>query len=354
MSRKVLSKNPAWKELVVASTAKLQEAVERLNSQASKIVLIVEGGAGLVGTVSDGDIRRGLLKGVTLDDPITQVMREEPICVSRQETDIEIIRLMNNFDISHVPIVGENKRLLGLFVFEALAPKIEHDVQFVVMAGGRGVRMGEQTNNCPKPMLKVAGRPMLEHIVLQARSQGFSRLTFCVGYLQNIIEDYFGNGDWLDIEISYVCEDEPLGTAGALSLLDNPRAQPIVVSNGDVISDVNYSELLSFHNTHNAYATMAVRLHEWKNPFGVVHINDLMIERIDEKPISQAYVNAGVYVLSHSAVQQIPKNTFFDMPQFFNEIAAKKTKTMAYPLYETWMDVAKPEDLAKATRLLSS
>ena len=124
MSRKVLSKNPAWKELVVSSTAKLQEAVERLNSQSSKIVLIVEGGAGLVGTVSDGDIRRGLLKGVTLDDPITQVMREEPICVSRQETDIEIIRLMNNFDISHVPIVGENKCLLGLFVFEALAQKL--------------------------------------------------------------------------------------------------------------------------------------------------------------------------------------------------------------------------------------
>lgn len=218
----------------------------------------------------------------------------------------------------------------------------------VIMAGGMGTRMRPHTENSPKPLLPVAGRPMLEHIIERAQLEGFSRFVLSIGYLGHMIEAHFGNGERLGVQIDYLREESPLGTAGALSLLEPLPDAPFIVTNGDVITDIRYGELIDFHVRYAAAATMAVRVHEWQHPFGVVQTQGVEIIGFEEKPIARSHINAGVYALEPGALSVLDAGEHCDMPTLFERLQSKKQYTVAYPMHEPWLDVGRPVDLEQA------
>ena len=222
------------------------------------------------------------------------------------------------------------------------------------MAGGKGSRLHPQTENCPKPLLPIAGKPILEHIIERAKIEGFSHFILAIYHLGHMIEEYFGNGDALGVRIEYLREESPLGTAGALSLLNPLPESAFVVTNGDVITDIRYGELLDFHNQHGATATMAVRVHEWQNPFGVVETQGLEIVGYEEKPVSRSHINAGVYVIEPSVIGLLTKFISCDMPTLFERIRANEKKVVAYPIHENWLDIGRPDEFLKAIELGNS
>jgi NDP-sugar pyrophosphorylase family protein len=218
----------------------------------------------------------------------------------------------------------------------------------VIMAGGQGTRLRPQTEHCPKPMLSVGGKPMLEHIIERAKCEGFHRFVLAVHYLGDVIESHFGDGSRWQVEIKYVKEPSPLGTIGAISLLSQRPDAPFVVSNGDVLTDIHYGELLEFHLRHGATATMAVRLHEWQHPFGVVRTNGVDIIGFEEKPIARSHINAGIYVLDPDALDALEPGEHCDMPTLFSRLRDRARRTIVYPVHELWLDVGRPDDLERA------
>ncbi|MDC3047477.1 sugar phosphate nucleotidyltransferase, partial [Prochlorococcus sp. AH-736-A21] len=215
---------------------------------------------------------------------------------------------------------------------------------FVIMAGGQGKRLRPYTENCPKPMIEIEGKPMLEHILYRAKLEGFQNFIISINYLGQIIKDYFGDGSRHNINIKYVNEDLPLGTAGSLSLLELPD-EPFLVSNGDIITDISYGNLLDFHIKHNAVATMAIKIHQWQNPFGIVSMDGIVIKGFEEKPIIKSQVNAGVYALSKDSLDSLIKNEKCDMPDLFLKLKSQKKLTIGYPIHEHWKDIGRPDDL---------
>jgi NDP-sugar pyrophosphorylase family protein len=220
----------------------------------------------------------------------------------------------------------------------------------VIMAGGKGTRLRPHTENCPKPMLPVGDKPMLEHIIDRAMSQGFNHFMLAIHYLGHMVEDYFGDGSKMNARIEYIREDAPLGTAGALGLLARSPEVPFVVTNGDVLTDINYADLLDFHIRQQVAATMAVRTHEWQHPFGVVQTKGLDIVGFEEKPINRTHINAGVYVLTPAALNELRANEHCDMPTLFERLQVNGERTVAYPMHEPWLDVGRPIDYEMAQR----
>ena len=218
----------------------------------------------------------------------------------------------------------------------------------VIMAGGQGTRLRPHTDNCPKPLLPVAGKPMLEHIVERAKAEGFERFVIAVHYLGRMIEAYFGDGSSRQIQIDYLHEEVPLGTGGAISLLEPRPDIPFIISNGDVLTDIRYGELLEFHCRQGAAATMAVRLHEWQHPYGVVRTNGVDIVGFEEKPIARSHVNAGIYVLDPCALDTLRAGERCDMPTIFSRLQDRGARTIAYPMHEPWLDVGRAADLERA------
>ena len=218
----------------------------------------------------------------------------------------------------------------------------------VIMAGGRGTRLGKHTQECPKPLLPIGDKPMLEYIIERAKAEGFEQFVLAIHYLGHMIEDYFGDGGKLQINIEYLREKTPLGTAGALGLLQSRPTEPLLVTNGDVLTDIRYSELLDFHIRHSAAATMAVRLHEWQHPFGVVKTNGVDIIGLEEKPVARSHINAGIYVLEPNVLDAIGTDEHCDMPTLFERLQDKSARTIVYPMHEPWLDVGRPADLEKA------
>jgi NDP-sugar pyrophosphorylase family protein len=253
--------------------------------------------------------------------------------------------------IQQIPEVDGENRVLALHTWDEFSAPKSLNNSMIIMAGGKGSRLRPHTEACPKPMLPVGGKPMLEHIVERAKLDGFSNFIFAVHYLRHMVEDYFGDGSRFNVKIEYLKEKEPLGTAGALSLLINKINAPFIVTNGDVITDIRYGEFLDFHIRHNATATMAVRLHEWQHPFGVVQMNGLEITGFEEKPINRTHINAGVYALNPSALSILEKNTHCDMPTLFERLQAQSQRIVAYPMHEPWLDVGRSDDLAKANQI---
>ena len=275
----------AWKKALLASDVSIQQAISNLDSSGLQIAMIVGPDGKLAGTLTDGDIRRGLLRGMPLTNPIQDIIQREPLVVPPHMSRDAVVKLMGTSKIHQLPVVDENGVLVGLHVWDELLGVRSRDNVMVVLAGGKGTRLRPHTENCPKPMLPVRGKPMLEHIVDRARRQGFTRFVFAINYLGHQIEDYFADGGRWQVEISYICETSPLGTAGALGMLKPLPSEPVLVTNGDLVTDVNYSEMLDFHIQQEAAATMAVRSHEWQNPFGVVQTDGMSIVGFEEKPV---------------------------------------------------------------------
>ena len=337
-----------WRQAVLPANATIGQAIRNLDQVAIKIVVIANNMGVLQGTVSDGDIRRGLLKGLDLNSSIDGVVHRDPLVVPPEMGRDMVVKLMLANKIQQIPVVDEQYRVVGLHLWDEITTSPNRPNLMVIMAGGMGLRLRPHTENCPKPLLLVAGKPMLEHIIERAKLEGFSCFVLAIHYLGHMIEAYFGNGERMGVQITYLREKLPLGTAGALSLL-NPRPEsPFVVTNGDVITDIHYGELLDFHIRHNAAATMAVRLHEWQHPFGVVQTRGPYIVGFEEKPISRSHINAGVYVLNPTELQLLSFEKHCDMPTLFGFIQSQGKRIVAYPMHEPWLDVGRPNDLKRA------
>ncbi|MDO8319253.1 nucleotidyltransferase family protein [Rhodoferax sp.] len=337
-----------WRKATLPVTATIQQAIANLDQVAIKIVLVVNEHGELEGTISDGDIRRGLLKGLDLNSPITNVIHRNALVVPPEMTREMVMQLMAANKIQQIPAVDEHRHVVGLHLWDEIATPTVRPNLMVIMAGGMGTRLRPHTENCPKPLLPVAGKPMLEHIIEHAKLEGFSHFVLAIHYLGHMIEDKFGNGERLGVQIDYLREQSPLGTAGALGLL-NPRPDAaFVVTNGDVITDINYGELLDFHLRHSAAATMAVRVHEWQHPFGVVQTDGIEIVGFEEKPIARSHINAGVYALDPNILSILRHDARCDMPTLFERLQAQSKRTVAYPMHEPWLDVGRPDDLNRA------
>ena len=337
-----------WESALISSSNTLKEAAESLTKSTLKICLLIDEDHRLIGTISDGDIRRGLLRGLNLGSSVQEIVKKNPFVVPAGISPDLIRQIMLVNQIQQIPEVDDENRILALHTWEEFsAPKLLNN-SMVIMAGGKGSRLRPLTETCPKPMLHVGGKPMLEHIIERAKLDGFSNFILAVHYLGDMVEDYFGDGCRLNVKIEYLKENKPLGTAGALSLLNRKLNTPFVITNGDVITDINYGELLDFHIRNKATATMAVRLHEWQHPFGVVQMNGLEITGFEEKPINRTHINAGVYVLNPSALSVLEKNSHCDMPTLFDRLQSQSHRIVAYPMHEPWLDVGRSDDLANA------
>ena len=337
-----------WRKALLPAHATIEQAIRNLDQVAIKIVLVVNDAGKLEGTVSDGDIRRALLKGLGLNSPIVSVIHRNALVVPPELGRELVMQLMVANKIQQIPVVDEHQHVVGLHLWDEITTQPTRSNLMVIMAGGMGTRLRPHTANCPKPLLPVAGRPMLEHIIERAKLQGFSHFVLAIHYLGKMIEEHFGEGERLGVRIEYLREQSPLGTAGALGLL-NPRPDAsFVVTNGDVITDIHYGELLDFHTRHAAVATMAVRVHEWQHPFGVVQIRGVEVVGFEEKPVARSHINAGVYALDPDALSVLSVNAHCDMPTLFERLQAKAKRTVAYPMYEPWLDVGRPDDLAAA------
>jgi dTDP-glucose pyrophosphorylase len=336
---------PLWPRVILQSDSTIDHAVQILNEIAMKIVLITDATGVLVGTISDGDIRRGLLKGLNLASPIESVIHHDPLVVPPELSRDVVLQLMVSNKIQQIPIVDDNLHVVGLHLWDEISTPPMRSNMMVIMAGGKGTRLLPQTENCPKPMLLIAGKPILEHIIDRAKAEGFSHFVLAIYHLGQMIEDYFGNGGRFGVIIEYLREESPLGTAGALGLLSPLPGSAFIVTNGDVITDIRYGELIDFHQQHQATATMAVRVHEWQNPFGVVEIQGSEIKGYEEKPISRSHINAGVYVIEPHVLNLLPKSEPFDMPSLFEILQKRAERLVAYPIHEPWLDVGRPEDL---------
>lgn len=342
------SQQSSWEKALLSADATVQEAIHSLNESCLQIVLVVSADRKLVGTVTDGDIRRGLLRGVNLDSSISHIVHRDAFVVPSQMGRETVMHLMQANKILQLPVVDEQRRVIGLHLWDELnAPSVRGNLM-VIMAGGLGTRLRPLTETCPKPLLPVRGKPMLEHIIERAKAEGFRRFALSINYLGHMIEEYFGNGDRLEVQIDYLREDRPLGTAGGLQLLSHVPDQPFVVTNGDVLTDIHYGEMLDFHIRQDAVASMAVRLHEWQHPFGVVQVKGIDIVGFEEKPVHRSNVNAGIYVLEPSAIESLVKEERCDMPTLFERLQSLGHRTVAYPMHEPWLDVGRPDDLDRA------
>lgn len=337
-----------WRRALLAPSATLQQAIRNLDETAMQIAIVVLPGDVLLGTLTDGDIRRGLLRGMSLETAIENIVYRDPLVVPPEISRDTVLQLMRANKVHQLPVVDSNRCVVGLHLWDELLSPAELPNAMVIMAGGQGTRLRPHTESCPKPLLQVSGKPMLEHIIERARAEGFRRFVIAVHYLGHMIEEYFGDGRRWQIDIEYLRESSPLGTAGAIGLLDPKPDLPFVVSNGDVLTDIRYAELLDFHRRHDAAATMAVRLHEWQHPFGVVRTKGVEIVGFEEKPVVRSHINAGIYVLQPDALNALPSGQHCDMPSLFLRLQEKSARTIVYPMHEPWLDVGRPDDLERA------
>ncbi len=337
-----------WHQAILPANATIGQAIRNLDKIGIKIILVANETNILEGTISDGDIRRGLLKGLDLNSPIASIVNRNALVVPPELGRELVMQLMVANKIQQIPVVDEQHHIVGLHLWDEITTPPTRGNLMVIMAGGMGTRLRPHTENCPKPMLLVAGKPMLEHIIDRAKLEGFNHFVLAIHYLGHMIEAHFGNGESLGVQIDYLRENLPLGTAGALGLLNPLPDAAFVVTNGDVITDIRYGELLDFHTRHAAAATMAVRVHEWQHPFGVVQTQGVEIVGFEEKPVARSHINAGVYALDPAALSVLAADTHCDMPTLFERLQAKAQRTVAYPMHEPWLDVGRPDDLAAA------
>lgn len=338
----------SWHHAILHEGATLQQAIRNLDESGLQIAMVVTSDGVLLGTITDGDIRRGLLRGLDLNSSAHEIIYREPLVVPPQLDRDTVLQLMQTNKIHQLPVVDAYRRVVGLHLWNGLMAPAQRSNLMVIMAGGQGTRLLPQTKSCPKSMLPVGGKPMLEHIIERAKAEGFQRFVLAIHYLGHMIEQHFRDGRRWKVQIDYLHEDSPLGTAGAIGLLDPHPDRPFIVSNGDVLTNIRYGEMLDFHCLHGADATMAVRLHEWQHPFGIVRTDGIDIVGFEEKPIARSHVNAGIYVLNPCALDILSANEPCDMPSIFSRLQERAARTVAYPVYEPWLDLGQPDTLSWA------
>jgi len=337
-----------WKKTIINPATPILEAMRIIDESTMQISLVVDAEERLVGVITDGDIRRGIIKGISLDQPVGLIMKQQFTSLRPDASQGEILNLMKLNELRQIPIVDDRGRVVDLKILGDLIKPVPRDNWVVLMAGGLGTRLRPFTDACPKPLLKVGNKPLLKTILDNFRAYDFHKFYISVNYKAEMIEDYLGDGSRWGITIDYLREGERLGTAGALGLLPEKPTQAVIVMNGDVLSNVNLQHLLDFHQSHEAKATMCVWDYHVKVPYGVIKTDQHRLIGIDEKPIQRFFVNAGIYVLEPEVLDFIPKNTPWDMPDLFALLIDKGYETAAFPIREYWMDIGRVDDFIQA------
>lgn len=334
---------------VVPETASVKSVVESLTSTGLRLSLVVSPEGALLGIISDGDIRRGLLAGEGLESPATAVMNIGFASAPSGTPVSELTRLARSREVTHLPLLDEEEKLAGLFIDQPDGRAVARDNTVVIMAGGMGLRLRPLTESTPKPMIPVGGKPMVQHTIESLRAEGFMNFVLAINYLGDQIEEHFGNGSDLGVRITYVKEEQPLGTGGALSLLEGALTSPIVLINGDVLLSARLTEMLNYHESHSADITVGVKVLDTQIPFGVIELKGNHIVALQEKPVYRDFVNAGVYVLEPGVVRSVAPAVRLDMPDLVGEWLGRQ-KVFAYPMHESWRDLGHLEDLENARR----
>lgn len=337
-----------WKTVTTAPTTTIIDAMKIIESKAMQIVLVTDMHGKLLGTVTDGDIRRGILKGISLNEPVTLIMKKNPITAHCDQSLEVIFRMMRELGIKQIPVVDGDGRIVRLELLDKIIKTSTKDNLVVIMAGGLGTRLKPLTDSCPKPMVSVGGKPVLETIINSFIDQGFNNFVIALNHMAESIQGYFGDGSKWNANIDYLIEDKRLGTAGALSLLSSRTDKSILVMNGDLLTKVNFIHLLDFHREQRATATMCVREYSVQIPYGVVDFNENHLNKIEEKPVQTYFVNAGIYVLEPEVLYLIPQNQYYDMTTIFEKLIANKMATTVFPIREYWIDIGHHQDYEKA------
>ena len=337
-----------WKEVLLYGKETIKRAAEILNQAKLKIIIVIDDNERLLGTITDGDIRRGILNNIDFSDSVKKVMNSEPLSVSKEDKHQNIYKQMQIRDILHVPILDNKNRVVGIFSdpkTKKVNPLPNH---VVLMAGGFGKRLKKLTTDKPKPLLKLGDKPILETILISLREQGFSNFHISTFFKGEMIKEYFGDGSKWDVKVDYITEPEPLGTAGALGLLDREKLKdPILIMNGDLLTKINFLSLLKLHSKESAMATSCTTEYSFEIPFGVVKIKDNAILSISEKPRQKFFVNAGIYLVNPELLDYVDGKSYLDMPTLFQLAIDKKMKLSAFPIFEYWLDVGNMNDYHK-------
>ena len=339
-------------DIIVSENTLLRDALNIIDKSSKQICLVLDDGQKLLGTVSDGDIRRALLNNISLEDTIKNVYFKNPTVANINDSKETILNLCKIKKIHQIPIVDNANNIVGLEILDELIVSESKGNKVILMVGGLGTRLRPLTENTPKPMLPVGGKPILQTIVEKFASYGFVNIVMCIGYKSHIIQDFFEDGSRFGVNIEYILENERMGTAGALSLLSPSQIQnePFFVMNGDLLTNVNFEHFLNFHNQNNAKATMGVREYDFQVPYGVVNLEDGKIKSIIEKPVHSFFVSAGIYMLSAECIKLIPKDEYYDMPTLFDKLIQMNENTISFPIREYWLDIGRMDEYEKANK----
>ncbi|MPL68886.1 Glucose-1-phosphate adenylyltransferase [bioreactor metagenome] len=341
-------KKKCWERCKVSAESTIRDTMKRIDESALQIALVVDEENKLLGVVTDGDIRRAILHNDSLDRSVVDIMSTNPITVHSNRSRGAILAKLQEKKLNCIPVVDDNNIVVDIVSLQELTYQKRRENAVVLMVGGLGTRLSPLTNKCPKPLLEVGNKPILETILENFIEAGFYRFYFAVNYKSDMIEEYFGDGSRFGVEIRYIHEKKRMGTAGALSLLPEKMKLPVIVMNGDLLTKVDFGQLLDYHDEKKAVATMAVREYCYQIPYGVINFEEGRIIDIQEKPEQSFFVNAGIYVLSPEAIVSMRKEEFFDMPDLFNEIIGEGKMTAAFPIREYWLDIGKMDDFEKA------
>ena len=338
-----------WKKCVVRDNIPILNAIKILDDVGLQICLVTDPDSRLLGTVTDGDIRRGILRSVSLDSPVGDIMNTKPHVVTSPINTEEILVHMNLKGLHHLPVVNDNGEIVDLATIDNLVgPPAVRNNWAVIMAGGLGNRLRPLTLDTPKPLLKVGEKPVLETILELLIMNNFRKFYISVNYKAEQIMNYFGSGEEWGVEIRYLKEKSARGTAGALALIEEIPTESLVVMNGDLLTKVSFEHLLSFHEQQQSKATMAVREFELEVPFGVVEIEGVNVLNVEEKPTHKFFVNGGIYVFEPDILDMIPEQEYLDMPDLLELIVSSGDGVSAFPIREYWKDIGQVKDFNRA------
>jgi dTDP-glucose pyrophosphorylase len=336
-------------EICLKKDKTILEAMRVIELSPARIVLVVDDNRKLIGTVTDGDVRRGLIKSIGTSGQIAEIMNCKPISLKLIHTDEQAKKIFQMKKVSQIPVLNNEGIVLDILLSDTLKQSEEKKNTVILMAGGLGTRLGVLTKDCPKPMLKVGGKPMLEILLENLKEHGFQKFLISVNFKAEVIENHFKNGEKFGVEIQYLREKDRLGTAGSLSLFKPENNLPFLVMNGDVLTKVDFSSFLENHQKQKTFASMCIRKYDYQIPYGVVQVEKGQIIKLEEKPNHTFFVSAGIYALNTEVLSMIPQNTYFDMPSLFSKIIEQKgLKTGVFPIHEYWLDVGQKDDFNKA------
>ncbi len=338
-----------WQQVVIQPDTSLRTTIEVIDRAALQIALVIDEEQRLVGVVTDGDIRRALIRGLSLETAVGEVMNKRPKVASLQDSKTQLIAMMEGHNLYQLPVVDADGRVVRLESLQALYKQPAFPNPVFLMAGGFGKRLRPYTDDCPKPLLEIGGKPILETIVENFVKSGFRQFYIAVHYRAEQIKDYFGDGKRWGVMISYIDEIEPMGTAGAIGMMpDGLPDVPLIVMNGDILTQVDFARLLAYHNEQQAIATMCVRQYEYQIPYGVVTLDQQRVIGVEEKPLQHCLANAGIYVLDHSLISSIAQQHKLDMPTLFNQQIALGETVSMFPVNDYWLDIGREADFLQA------